>query len=50
MSILEIIGSLAMIYYVLAFVIVWLNETGDAIDRAKAAAKWPVRLLKYVRD
>lgn len=46
---MSLIGCLALIYYVLAFVIVWLNETGDAIDRAKAAALWPVRLLRYVR-
>lgn len=49
MNILEIIGLVAIVYSVLAFVIVWLNETGDAIDRAKAAAQWPIRLLRYVR-
>lgn len=46
---MSLIGWLALIYYVLAVVLVFLNETGDAIDRAKAAVLWPIRLLRYVR-
>lgn len=46
---MSLIGWFAVGYYLGAFVIVWLNETGDAIDRAKAAAQWPIRLLRYVR-